>query len=298
MRGNCLKALMGLGFMLMISTLSAEQSKIEEISAQFLGRPYKLFPLGDGEAGRYDQAPLYRLDQFDCDTFVNTVLALALSNSPAGYRQCLRMLRYEQGKVDFLTRRHFTAVDWNLPHQKRGILKDVTKRFVDEHHHPVYQLSETTLDKGGWYRHLSIDRIHLKDPTLREARLEELKRRGAHLPPVQSRVPYLPLTALFSADGIENQALFSQFPDASIVEIVRPNWALKSRIGTNLDISHLGFVFRKNGKLWFRNASSTLNKVVDQLFIDYLRETRHSPTIKGVNVQIFLPSKGTLNCVR
>lgn len=265
--------------------------RLEQISGQFLGRPYELYVLGEGETGRYDQSPLYRFDAFDCETYVTTVLALALSAHPQDYQACLRMLRYQDGDVSFLKRRHFTSVDWNLPHQKHGILKDITKTFVDADHRPVYQLSQTLIDKGGWYQHLPVERIRLKDKRLTQTRLAELKKQGAHLLQVRSVLPYLPLSALFLENGKPNQFLFDQFPNGAIVEIVRPNWQLKDKIGTNLDVSHLGFVFRKNGRLWFRNASMTLHKVVDQPLIDYLREARKSPTIKGVNVQVVVPKE-------
>ena len=56
--------------------------RIDAISAQFLGKPYLLGALGEGEQGYYDSSPLYRTDAFDCETYVDTVLALIIS---AGY---------------------------------------------------------------------------------------------------------------------------------------------------------------------------------------------------------------------
>jgi hypothetical protein len=116
-----------------------------------------------------------------------------------------------------------------------------------------------------------------------------LKRQTKDYPKVLAKLPYIPLTALFQSNGQANQALFDQIPDGAIIEIVRPNWSLKDKIGTNLDVSHLGFAFRHDGQLWFRNASSQFHRVVDEPLISYLDKARSSPTIKGINIQVLVP---------
>ncbi|MGZ6134961.1 MAG: N-acetylmuramoyl-L-alanine amidase-like domain-containing protein, partial [Myxococcaceae bacterium] len=55
------------------------QGRILGLSAQFLGTPYAHSPLGEGEGP--DPDPRLRLDRMDCLTFVETVMALALSSS-------------------------------------------------------------------------------------------------------------------------------------------------------------------------------------------------------------------------
>ncbi len=70
-----------------------------------------------------------------------------------------------------------------------------------------------------------------------------------------------------------------------MVEIVRPNWNLHDKIGTNLDISHMGFSVRKNGVLYFREASLIDKKVIDIPLADYLKNYLHSPTVKGIHLE-------------
>nr|WP_277619301.1 N-acetylmuramoyl-L-alanine amidase-like domain-containing protein [Legionella norrlandica] len=84
-------------------------------------------------------------------------------------------------------------------------------------------------------------------------------------------------------------------PNGAIIEIVRPNWDLRKEIGTALNISHLGFAIWINDKLYFRQASSQYGKVIDVPLIDYLDKARSSPTIKGINIQVVLPTKPTSN---
>ena len=267
--------------------------RLDVISAKFRGIPYQLGALGEGEHARFDQSPLYRTDCFDCETFVDTVLAIALSNNWEGFKQCIRKIRYWQGHAQFTARNHFTDRDWNKNNQQQGYLRDITFNFKDNNNHAVALIATVTIDKPSWYRHLTTANIKLRHPNAFEQkkRLLELQQQGSQLPISESSIPYIPLTALFFANGQPNNALFRQIPNASIIEIIRPNWDLRNQIGTCLNVSHLGFVFWKNDALLFRQASTVYNKVVDVSLIDYLRKAQSSPTIKGINIQIVVPKQ-------
>ncbi|MDI9819781.1 MULTISPECIES: N-acetylmuramoyl-L-alanine amidase-like domain-containing protein [unclassified Legionella] len=268
-------------------------ARLDTISAQFLGRAYLLGALGEGVKARFDQAPRYRVDAFDCDTYVTTVLALALANNPKEFKQCLAKIRYKDGRVTYTSRNHFTSIDWNKNNQAQGFIKDITETFKDRNNNPVSITASTLIDKPSWYAHHTIKNIRLisQNEEERSKRLQELQTRGANLPKTISQVPYIPFTALFDKNGQANRHLFAQIPNAAIIEIVRPDWNLRKVIGTNLNISHLGFAFWRNGVLLFREASSTYGRVVDVPLIDYLHEMRNSPTIKGINVQIVIPQQ-------
>ncbi|KTC71593.1 hypothetical protein Lbir_1646 [Legionella birminghamensis] len=269
------------------------QARLDQISSLFVGRPYILGSLGEGETGYFDQMTLYRTDGFDCETYVTSVLALALANTPSEYKICLQKLRYKDGKISFTNRNHFTALDWNGNNQKQGYVKDITRSFTDEKNQPVFKVAETVVNKPGWYQHLSSKSIRLNKPDFEEAnkRLTQLQQRGSKLPVAKEKIDYLPLTALFDASGNPNLHLFMQIPNGAIIEIVRPNWDLTQAIGTHLNVSHLGFAFWKDGHLIFRQASSNLGKVVDVSLMDYLKDALSSPTIKGINVQTVAPEK-------
>ena len=274
------------------STLTMAQ-RLNHISAKFLGKPYILGALGEGKSARYDQSPLYRTDGFDCETFVDTVLAIAFAETADGFTQCINKVRYQAGQIEFVTRNHITDLDWNQNNQKQGYLKDITQDFKDNHNQPVAQIASAVINKPSWYQHMPIGTIKLGilDPTEQERRLKELQNKGRQLQAQESQIAYIPLTALFSQKGQPNQALFNQIPHAAIIEIIRPNWDLQDQIGTHLNVSHLGFAFWKQGTLIFRQASSQYHQVVDVSLINYLREARQSPTIKGINIQVVVPKK-------
>lgn len=265
-------------------------SRLEAISAQFLGKPYLLGALGEGPAGDYDQYPLYRADAFDCETYVDTVLALALANNPHQFEIYINQVRYRDGNVSFTDRNHFTCLDWNQNNQRQGFVKDITTTIRNQQNQPVAKFAHALINKPSWYDHMSTKNIRLSNATLKEQsqRLQSLKIAGSQLKTTLSSIAYVPFSALFDKTGKANMYLFNQIPNAAIVEIIRPNWDLTKEIGTHLNVSHLGFVFWKNGTLIFRQASSTLKGVVDVPLIEYLRKAQKSPTIRGINIQIII----------
>lgn len=267
--------------------------RIHWITNQLNGKVYILGSLGEGPNARFDQYPKYRMDGFDCDTYVTTVLALSLATSLKSFQNCLRFIRYKDGKVSYVNRNHFTSIDWNANNQSRGLLKDITLDIRDKQKQPVVLYAHALINKPSWYQYKKPEIIRLQQFNSKEQnkRLTELKKLGVSLAITPSDLPYIPLTALFDSDNHPNLYLFSQIPDGAIVEIVRPNWDLKKVIGTALNISHLGFVFWIDNQLYFRQASSDKGGVVEVSLIEYLREAKKSPTIKGINVQIILPSQ-------
>ncbi len=268
-------------------------TRLNQISRYFLNKPYQYNALGEGPGACYDQGPLYRTDIFDCETYIDTVVAIALSSNFDTFTQCIKQIRYQDGEVSFVKRNHFASIDWNPNNQKAGIFKDITKNLVDKDNKPVAKIATAVINKPNWYTKLPRGRIRLPDAPPKEQikKFEALKREGNVLKAETVSTPYIPLTALFDKKGRPNHALFNQIPEGAIVEIVRPNWNLEAQVGSHLNISHMGFVFRKNGQLRFRHASLLKKKVSDMSLISYLKKTRSSPTIRGINIQIVVPDE-------
>jgi hypothetical protein len=264
----------------------SKSQRLEYISEAWLNKPYLLFALGEGQNAAFDQHPLYRTDAFDCETFVDTVLALTLSQNIDEFKKNMNKIRYQNGQVDFLQRNHFTGLEWNTSNQQQGFIQDITPS-ITHNHKSIYLISQTPINKGGWYKHLSTNRIYL--PHSSEAQkiiqYQKLKSLGSAQDIATSEVTYLPLTSLFDAQGHLHRDILSQIPNGAIMEIVRPQWDLEKQIGTQLDISHLGFLIYKKGTIYFRNASSKHQKVIDQKLEDYLVKCLKSPTIKGIHIE-------------
>lgn len=253
----------------------------------FLNKPYTLTALGEGHNGQFDQAPLYRVDTFDCQTYVETVLALALTHSLPNFKRCLQKIRYHSKQAGYTTRNHFMSPEWNEYNHKQGFIKDITLSLKNKYHHPVAKYAKATIDIPNWYQHFGIDKIRRCQTTPNEAKryLQTLKQLGQHLPKKTSRVAYIPFTALFDTKGNPNMFLFDQIPSGAIIEIVRPNWDLTKLIGTHLNITHLGFAIREEDVLYFYQASSVFGKTSKSSLIDYLISIQSSPSIKGISIQ-------------
>lgn len=260
--------------------------RIATISKLFLGKPYQLGALGEGQSGRYNQNPLYRTDAFDCETYVDTVIALALARNLNEFKRLLRHIRYEQGRIGFIHRNHFTCLDWNQNNQRQGFVTDITATITNEAHQIVAKNAQAWINKPGWYQALSLSIIQLPNATLHEKkrRLEALKHQGQTLPQQTSVISYIPFTALFNASGQPNTHLFRQIPNGAIIEVIRPNWDMERQIGTHLNVSHLGFAIWKGDVLLFRHATSTAARVMEVPLIDYLREAQKSPSIRGIHL--------------
>ena len=85
--------------------------RMAAISEPLLGTPY----LNDaaGEGWGKDPDPPARYDAFDCLTFVEEVLALALAGDPTGAAGIRQQLRYAGGTpVTYDNRNHFMLQEW------------------------------------------------------------------------------------------------------------------------------------------------------------------------------------------
>lgn len=260
-------------------------------AANFLSGPYRDGPLGEGKNGRFDSEPLYRTDTFDCQTFVETALALALSKDLKEFQTTVKKVRYRNGQISFLKRNHFVSLDWNKNNEELGFIKDITRTIVDKNNKPIAKLAQTTIDKPSWHQHLTAADIELASnvsPKLRRARLSELQSLADSLRVEQAKVWYLPLTSLFTKDGKANEFLLKQIPLGAIIQIVRPDWNVKDSIGTNINVSHLGVTVGSENELMFRSASEPYKRVINVPIVRYLRRYLKDATVGGISV--YLPT--------
>ena len=108
------------------ATLSPEQLVLG-IGQFFVGTPYVV---GTLERKRAEHL-VVNLREFDCITFVETVVALAWlvrsrEKSFEGFRRLLRKIRYRQGRLQGYTSRLHYFSDWIHDNQKKGLVRDVT----------------------------------------------------------------------------------------------------------------------------------------------------------------------------
>ncbi len=201
--------------------------RIDVLSKMFVGTTYGEFPLGDGSGP--EPWPRWRTDKVDCQTFVETVLAMANARSLKEAKAVLDDIRYAKAPPSFENRNHFTEAQWLPVNSGKGYFKDETT--VLDRRAP----SETlVLRKEQW----------TQVPGLK--RLEQ-----ANIPDGSYTVRYLPL------DEAKKKA--RSIANGTILMVVRefdPNRVVR--------ISHMGFVVRDGRKTFVRHASTGDAKAVVQ----------------------------------
>lgn len=253
-------------------------TRLELMSREFLGLPYgKGGPLGEGPEGKYDQDPLYRFDTFDCTTYVETLMALALARDINEFETHLDNIRYKDGVVDYFMRNHFTDLQWIPFNIENGYLSEMTYNVVSS---SEVKVAEALINYPGWVLSHKTDQIivPLASPEEKKLILQELKSHADEFKTETARVPYIEIKRI-----IANPAILNKIPTGTIVNFVRPNWDLTEAAGTHQNISHQGFLFRIKNVLYLRHASTT-GKVEQLPFIQYLKRLQNHATLKGIHL--------------
>lgn len=251
--------------------------RLDVISKLFVGLPYgKGGPLGEGPEGKYDQDPLYRFDTFDCTTYLETIMALAMSRDVSEFETILDKIRYENGEVDYLKRNHYTDLQWIPFNVQNGYMAEINDKIVSP---KEILIAEALINFPNWLRSIKIDQIivPLASQAEKESLLSELHAEAQNFRAQIAKVQYVAISTLLAQPSILNR-----IPTGTIVNFVRPNWDLTEVAGTHQNISHQAFLFRKAGVLYQRHAS--INGKVEEIpFIDYLKRFQNHATLKGVH---------------
>jgi Protein of unknown function (DUF1460) len=224
--------------------------RVERLSALFVGVPYGDLPLGEGTG--VEPQPRWRVDLVDCQTFVETVLAMANARSLRRARAVLDDIRYagDPPQVSFATRNHFTEAQWLPSNVGKGYLREETVEVYA--HAPSTSL---TLHRAEWEKVPGLKRL-----------LE------AQVPEGEFRIHYLTLEMAKKRVG--------SFEPGSVLMVVRQHDPKRV-----VRVSHMGFVVRKEGRLYVRHASSgDDHRVIDMpidRFLEKQREYKKWP-VQGV----------------
>jgi len=103
--------------------------RIEFLARHFIGSPYCNSPLNGGPG--IPEMLVDRLDCFDCVTFLETVIALAISDSASAFRLSLSRIRYDGNPPAWEHRLHFTS-HWLKSQERRGLLRTVRPDLTEK----------------------------------------------------------------------------------------------------------------------------------------------------------------------
>jgi hypothetical protein len=288
-------------------------------SAALLGKPYELGPLGEG-----DTLPLYRLDAFDCTTFIETVMANArcFRHKPDCLEKEMRTIRYHGGRISFRNRNHVPETDWLPGNVQNGLLKDLSETlFAGE-----WRTAVPTIDRELWLS----SRTKEKAPKSSAAEAKPLKLaylpvsyffRPADLKPEAKKILDDKLAATkkevaekraaasadqeqshefdklqFRADLEYLRAAFvaeterlKQIPSGTVLNLVRVPEKDPAKARLTTLIAHQGLIVQRNGETRIRHAAPNVGHVSDQPLADYLLRYVRSAHFRGVALYQILP---------
>lgn len=153
----------------------------------------------------------------------------------------LNHIRYKNGDVNFVSRNHFASIDW-LENNK-NIVENVSYKYGKT------AVRTAVIDKQNWFK-----RMHNID---------------VKIPKQTAKIEYIPYSRL-------NEI---QTDKTLIVMFIVDNPKIVDKIGTDLIVSHVGFLL-PNGKL--RHASSQYERVVDVDFQTYITERAKNKNNIGI----------------
>lgn len=232
-------------------------NNIHYYSRELLGIPYSVYqgPIKHNIQDLTVQEFNYDFNSLDCVTYVETVLALSFMSQPtqANFESSLKKIRYKNNVATFFNRNHdFTCSMW-LPNNS-DILIDTT---------PNNLTAKTTLDKINWLRD-NPETPFAKD--MSDLELENLLEIYNIMPREKSTIKYINLSKII------------EFPEISVISIVRKNWQ-------NLNVSHMGLALKEQNMILFRHATSIDPYCVVELPLEeYLQRYVGHETIGGINV--------------
>ncbi len=252
------------------------------IAKQFFDIPY----MGSGAVGEGDwqpnsrvyksgaahvkQDPVYRMDGLNCQTFVQVIMGILSSNNLNEFDENILKISYgaagdPSGEiVRYFNRNNFIDGDWNPVNHQNGFLKDVAQ---EKDLKSLYKSVPSEINRQNWFALQSEylkSTVRVLDNNIGSLMSDRYLGLYTHLdyPHFNREVvemSYIPKTelAIKGANGkyLPNKVLLAKLPTPSVLEIVRDpkQWVyegknIKDAIGSELSVSHMGILYRKNFK--------------------------------------------------
>ena len=232
-------------------------TRVEFIAKQFLGLPYVAGTLeGDPEMVTVN------VDQLDCTTYVETVLAMAytIGEGRTSWRDFvynLERMRYRGGELNgYSSRLHYIS-DWIVDNTHRGNFHEATNRF-DYHNYQIKSIRFMTANRD-------------KYPALADSTTyEEMK--NVEIGYRNHRFPYIKKIDLSRKD------IKRTFKAGDVV-------ALTTRIDL-LDVAHLGFITFVDGEPHLMHASmKAMEVIIDKLPLhEYMTKSRNLTGLRVIRL--------------
>lgn len=215
------------------------------IARSWVGKSYAARPLE-----QTPEALVCNLQQFDCYTFIENVVALTLTGARekpqfADYQYFLKKLRYRNGLINGYESRLHYFLEWIQQAKQNGYLRDITREL------------------GGKPIQKNID-FMTKNPLLYPAMTA-----GKTTQTIAEAEQKLSSTTWYYIPKKEAKNCESKLQDGDIVAFTSKK--------AGLDFNHEGLVVIKKGRAYLLHASTDRHRVLltTELLLTYLAQIKH-----------------------
>jgi len=214
------------------------------VSEKFIGTAFANSPLGEGPGSRPDPDPLIRFDSVDCTTLIEQILAMSQSVNLKEAMELLRRIRYIEGEIGYVTRKHFMMAQWIPLNQQLGLLKDITREVGGK----KVKRAKKRLNALVWKKRNKKKAWPLLKPD--------------QVPQGQISLPIIPID--------EAPKYVNQIPAGTILNVVRRDYR-----SMPVRITHQGLVIVKNKRRYLRHAARAgYRRVVDELLLTFFKRNK------------------------
>ena len=240
-------------------SLPQDSCRTLHFAKKMLGVPYVAGTLD----GNDEEQLVVHVDQLDCTTFVETVLALSIADKRAarsfdGFKKALTDVRYRDGVLDgYASRLHYFS-DWIRNNERMGFIKECTSETACSQPKELWLNFMTT--------HVNSYLPMKKDTSLVSVMVSiEKAWQGVE-------IFYIPKDKLqLSSDELK-------IKNGDILTIT-----------TNikgLDVVHVGFAFWREGRLHLLHASSVAKKVIEDplSLYEYSKNKKAHTGVRAIRV--------------
>ena len=240
--------------------------RIKYIVRQFINRPYAVDTNIEGESDwsvakkrggvHVKQDPIYRTDKFNCQTLVQTILALLHSTTLNSFQHNILEVEYGGGgagnAIHYYNRNNFVSADFNKVNERHGFLQNVTPSFLPKVH--------ALIDKDNWFN-VQAKKLQTSVRVLNDRNGAAMAKRFAHyamLYPFAKKdvvLHYYRKEDLVHCNADlshckPNKKNIAKLTTPAVIEITRDanKWMVGGKpivdiIGTQLNVSHLGILY-------------------------------------------------------
>lgn len=282
---------------------------LKAIAEKLLGRPYKNGPLGEGQEAAIDPDPLYRLDTFDCTTFLETVLANAYCHwrVEKEISTCLaeqmKKIRYRDKKIDFSARNHIPELDWLPNNGRAGYLQEITQKIFPE----AAKTIEFQFNRSEWLRTKGVNTLNSASAEMKtkkisylpiaiffktledQKRIQELRTQqnidlAAMKDPSQERERFRIEMEFLKQTQLPHEDNLRKIPSGTILNLL--SGMVPNADATNITtlITHQGLILQGPDGPEIIHAAPNLGHVSKQKLVTYLLRYVKSNKARGISL--------------